>query len=176
MSISEITHSPHTDGVLNVVHDLDAAIGDPSPSFTDLPAASPIPHVDDPDYVWDVFYHRAGLDDDVDVQAVNVATLCVLLCFLRAFTHRYSLRTGLPASFTDPYASDSDSEPEDEADEDSNGCITWLVPFSTSTDVGPQQKNIIRMIIPKKKTAIGTPPTAVGAFPYFSSSTSDDRA
>ncbi|EIM81721.1 uncharacterized protein STEHIDRAFT_142261 [Stereum hirsutum FP-91666 SS1] len=56
----------------------------------------------DPDYVWDVFFHRPGtLQDYANVG--NVGTL-----------------TGLPASFGDPDESDAESEPEDEADEDSN--------------------------------------------------------
>jgi hypothetical protein len=33
---------------------------------------------DDPDYVWDVFYHRAGLFNDYDAVA-NIATLYVNL-------------------------------------------------------------------------------------------------
>jgi len=60
----------------------------------------PIPTSDDPDYVWDVFYHRAGLQDYYD--AANVGTL-----------------TGLPGPLADGFASD-ESEEEDEADEDSN--------------------------------------------------------
>jgi hypothetical protein len=36
---------------------------------------APILTNDDPDYVWDVFYHRAGLPDDYDT--ANVATLYV---------------------------------------------------------------------------------------------------
>ncbi|KAI0056405.1 hypothetical protein BV25DRAFT_1872792 [Artomyces pyxidatus] len=65
-------------------------------------APSAEPASPDPDYVWDVFYHRAGLLNEYD-GITNVATL-----------------TGLPASFADPYMSDSESEEEDEADEDSN--------------------------------------------------------
>ncbi|KAI0316267.1 hypothetical protein OF83DRAFT_262772 [Amylostereum chailletii] len=89
------------------IHDIDPSSGPSSTSMTsstsnDLPAADPVPPTDDPDYVWDIFYHRAGLDND-EIKAVNIATL-----------------TGLPASFSDPYSSDSDTEPEDDADEDSN--------------------------------------------------------
>ncbi|KAI9447352.1 hypothetical protein BJY52DRAFT_1228295 [Lactarius psammicola] len=65
-------------------------------------APAPIPPRGDPDFVWDVFYHRAGLTNEYDA-AANVATL-----------------TGLPDSLADPYASASESEEEDEADEDSN--------------------------------------------------------
>ncbi|KAJ7505572.1 hypothetical protein B0H11DRAFT_1708405 [Mycena galericulata] len=54
------------------------------------------------DYVWDVFYHRPATLTEWN-EAANVGTL-----------------TGLPPSITDPYDSTSDSEPEDEADEDSN--------------------------------------------------------
>jgi len=55
----------------------------------------------DDDYVWDVFYHRPA---NLEWNAItNIGTL-----------------TGLPPSITDPNASDSDTEPEDEADEDSN--------------------------------------------------------
>ncbi|KAF8258930.1 hypothetical protein EI94DRAFT_1834689 [Lactarius quietus] len=78
----------------------------PSGSRSSAPVAVtapiPIPPSDDPDYVWDVFYHRAGLTNEYDA-AANVATL-----------------TGLPNSLADPYASASESEEEDEADEDSN--------------------------------------------------------
>ncbi|KAH9059905.1 hypothetical protein EDB87DRAFT_1684173 [Lactarius vividus] len=65
-------------------------------------APAPIPPRDDPDFVWDVFYHRAGLTNEYDA-AAKVATL-----------------TGLPNSLADAYASASESEEEDEADEDSN--------------------------------------------------------
>lgn len=67
-----------------------------------VPAPAPIPQRDDPDFVWDVFYHRAGLTNEYDA-AAKVATL-----------------TGLPNSLADAYASASESEEEDEADEDSN--------------------------------------------------------
>ncbi|KAF8470987.1 hypothetical protein DFH94DRAFT_770526 [Russula ochroleuca] len=65
-----------------------------------IPIPAPIPPIDDPDYVWDVFYHRAGLPD---YEAANVATL-----------------TGLPGPLADGYSPTSESEEEDEADEDSN--------------------------------------------------------
>lgn len=39
-------------------------------------APAPIPPRDDPDFVWDVFYHRAGLTNEYDA-AANVATLYV---------------------------------------------------------------------------------------------------
>ncbi|KAI0291783.1 hypothetical protein B0F90DRAFT_1774468 [Multifurca ochricompacta] len=68
-----------------------------------IDAPAPIPPSDDPDYVWDVFYHRAGLLNDHDAVG-NIATL-----------------TGLPGPLADAYASASESEEEDEADEDSNG-------------------------------------------------------
>ncbi|KAH9954000.1 hypothetical protein BC827DRAFT_1245554 [Russula dissimulans] len=73
-------------------------------AFPLFPIATPsqIPPRGDPDYVWDVFYHRSGLLNDRDA-AANVATL-----------------TGLPESLADAYASASESEEEDEADEDSN--------------------------------------------------------
>lgn len=49
-----------------------------SRSFAPIPIATPAPILpkDDPDYVWDVFYHRAGLFNDYDF-AANVATLYV---------------------------------------------------------------------------------------------------
>ncbi|ETW81994.1 hypothetical protein HETIRDRAFT_451648 [Heterobasidion irregulare TC 32-1] len=69
-----------------------------------LPVQMPPPSApsDDPDYVYDVFYHRAGalLENE---NVTNIGTLI-----------------GLPASFADPNSSDSESEEEDEADEDSN--------------------------------------------------------
>lgn len=78
----------------------------PSGSRSSAPVAVaapvPIPSSDDPDFVWDVFYHRAGLTNEYDA-AAKVAML-----------------TGLPDSLADPYASASESEEEDEADEDSN--------------------------------------------------------
>lgn len=37
---------------------------------------APIPPSDDPDYVWDVFYHRAGLLNEYDA-AANIGTLYV---------------------------------------------------------------------------------------------------
>ena len=40
-----------------------------------IPIPAPIPPSDDPDYVWDVFYHCAGLPDNYE--AANVATLYV---------------------------------------------------------------------------------------------------
>lgn len=48
-----------------------------SRSFAPVPITIPAPIQtnDDPDYVWDVFYHRAGLPDYYD--AANVATLYV---------------------------------------------------------------------------------------------------
>jgi hypothetical protein len=48
-----------------------------SRSFAPVPIAipAPVPPIEDPDYVWDVFYHRAGLLDAYD--AANVATLYV---------------------------------------------------------------------------------------------------
>ncbi|KAI0262443.1 hypothetical protein BC834DRAFT_1002584 [Gloeopeniophorella convolvens] len=67
-----------------------------------ISAPAPIPPTDDPDYVWDVFYHRAGLLNEYD-GVTKIATL-----------------TGLPEPLEDSYASSSDSEEEDEADEDSN--------------------------------------------------------
>ncbi|KAK0210936.1 hypothetical protein DFS33DRAFT_339401 [Desarmillaria ectypa] len=54
------------------------------------------------DYVWDVFYHRPSTLSEWN-EAATIGTL-----------------TGLPPSFMDPHDSDSDSEVEDEADEDSN--------------------------------------------------------
>ncbi|KAI0248311.1 hypothetical protein BJV78DRAFT_1237447 [Lactifluus subvellereus] len=76
-----------------------------SRSSAPIPIATPAPFPsrDDPDYVWDVFYHRAGLLNDYDAVA-NIATL-----------------RGLPGPLADAYASASESEEEDEADEDSNG-------------------------------------------------------
>jgi hypothetical protein len=40
--------------------------------------AAPVPILpsDDPDFVWDVFYHRAGLTNEYDA-AANIATLYV---------------------------------------------------------------------------------------------------
>ena len=48
-----------------------------SRSLAPAPITIPAPIVpnDDPDYVWDVFYHRAGLPNDYD--GANVATLYV---------------------------------------------------------------------------------------------------
>ncbi|KAI0299584.1 hypothetical protein BC826DRAFT_995379 [Russula brevipes] len=88
-----------------------------SRSFAPVPNAVPasFPLSDDPDYVWDVFYHRAGLLNDHDA-AANVATL-----------------TGLPESLGDAYASASESEEEDEADEDSNGTSHSLSNLSRPT-------------------------------------------
>ncbi|KAH9968335.1 hypothetical protein BGW80DRAFT_1254476 [Lactifluus volemus] len=76
----------------------------PSRSTAPVPIVMPLPILprDDPDYVWDVFYHRAGLLNDYDAVG-NVATL-----------------SGLPEPLADAYASASESEEEDEADEDSN--------------------------------------------------------
>src|SRR5579863_8896813 len=47
-----------------------------SRSFAPVPVATPAPVLprDDPDYVWDVFYHRAGLTNDYDTTA-NIGTL-----------------------------------------------------------------------------------------------------
>ncbi|KAF8916968.1 hypothetical protein CPB85DRAFT_1286963, partial [Mucidula mucida] len=59
----------------------------------------------DDDYVWDVFYHRPSTLSEWN-SAATVGTL-----------------TGLPPSLTDPYDSDSESEVEDDADEDSNGTV-----------------------------------------------------
>ncbi|KAI0051508.1 hypothetical protein FA95DRAFT_1554601 [Auriscalpium vulgare] len=74
----------------------------PSGSGQAITVPASLPPLDDPDYVWDVFYHRAGLINEFD-NTIHIATL-----------------TGLPSSFGDPFASDSESEEEDEADEDSN--------------------------------------------------------
>ncbi|TFY72883.1 hypothetical protein EVG20_g151 [Dentipellis fragilis] len=65
------------------------------------PGVPPASNVEGPDYVWDVFFHRPGALNYTSVS--NIGTL-----------------TGLPASFADPFSSDSESEPEDDADEDSN--------------------------------------------------------
>ncbi|KAI0271794.1 hypothetical protein BGY98DRAFT_1006032 [Russula aff. rugulosa BPL654] len=74
-----------------------------SRSLAPVPITIPPPILtnDDPDYVWDVFYHRAGLTDRYD--AANVATL-----------------TGLPGPLADGFTSADESEEEDGADEDSN--------------------------------------------------------
>jgi hypothetical protein len=47
-----------------------------SRSFAPVPIATPAPVLprDDPDYVWDVFYHRAGLINEYDA-AANIGTL-----------------------------------------------------------------------------------------------------
>lgn len=103
------------------------------PSPTKALTARPEDQDPDPDYVWDVFFHRPGtLQDYANVG--NVGTLYVVHLFpvftlhLHGFLPRIdrhisfpSPRTGLPASFGDPDESDAESEPEDEADEDSNG-------------------------------------------------------
>jgi hypothetical protein len=49
-----------------------------SRSFAPVPIATPpsFEPSDDPDYVWDVFYHRAGLLNDYDA-VTNIATLYV---------------------------------------------------------------------------------------------------
>ncbi|KAA1473809.1 hypothetical protein DENSPDRAFT_297712 [Dentipellis sp. KUC8613] len=75
----------------------------PAPAATSplSPGAPPATNAEDPDYVWDVFFHRPGALNYASVS--NIGTL-----------------TGLPASFSDPFSSDSESEPEDDADEDSN--------------------------------------------------------
>ena len=96
-----------------------------SRSFAPVPVATPAPVLprDDPDYVWDVFYHRAGLTNDYDA-AANIGTLYVNSWHPSKGVRGDDFcpcRTGLPEPLTDPYASASDSEEEDEADEDSNG-------------------------------------------------------
>ncbi|KAL0960871.1 hypothetical protein HGRIS_005886 [Hohenbuehelia grisea] len=65
------------------------------------PAKSPTEDTDD--YVWDVFYHKPVTLSEWNSVAANIGTL-----------------TGLPPSLTDLDDSDSDSEVEDEANEDSN--------------------------------------------------------
>ncbi|KAG1880718.1 hypothetical protein C8R48DRAFT_172108 [Suillus tomentosus] len=68
-----------------------------------LSAAPPVE-----DYVWDVFYRRPCTLSEWNSVA-NIGTL-----------------EGLPPSLDDPYSSDSDSEEEDNADEDSNGIsVVW---------------------------------------------------
>ncbi|KAH9952940.1 hypothetical protein BC827DRAFT_1251429 [Russula dissimulans] len=88
-------------------------------AFPLVPIATPsrIPPRGDPDYVWDVFYHRSGLLNDRDA-AANVATL-----------------TGLPESLADAYASASESEEDDEADEDSNDArLVQPEPFNCTAE------------------------------------------
>ena len=78
----------HRDTIQWVVHDMKPHLsrgaestGSLTPSGSrilapiQIPMPAPIPPSDDPDYVWDVFYHRAGLPDDYE--AANVATLYV---------------------------------------------------------------------------------------------------
>jgi len=50
-----------------------------SRSFAPVPIVTPVPILssDDPDYVWDVFYHRSGLLNDRDA-AANIGTLYVV--------------------------------------------------------------------------------------------------
>lgn len=55
------------------------------------------------DYVYDIFYYRPSTWSEQQA-AAGMATV-----------------TGLPAEFEDDYELATDSEPEDEADEDSNG-------------------------------------------------------
>ena len=118
-----------------------------------MPIPAPAPPAEDPDYVWDVFYHRARLNEYDKIG--NVGTLWVFsltlsdhiahcLCFIR---------TGLPASFADPFSSDSESEPEDEADEDSNGKPKTSSLVILVTDP-PQRRNTIRTIIRTRKALI----------------------
>ncbi|VDB94146.1 unnamed protein product [Peniophora sp. CBMAI 1063] len=89
------------------VHDIDPSASSPSTSSAGgvpIAAPAPLPPTDDPDYVWDVFYHRAGLMDDLEeLPAVNVGTL-----------------TGLPGNFDAGDSDDEESVEGDEADEDSN--------------------------------------------------------
>ncbi|KAH9043526.1 hypothetical protein EDB83DRAFT_2318014 [Lactarius deliciosus] len=78
-----------------------------------VPAPAPIPPRDDPDFVWDVFYHRAGLTNEIRCRRKS--------CDVTVGRELLARRTGLPNSLADAYASASESEEEDEADEDSNG-------------------------------------------------------
>jgi hypothetical protein len=77
----------HRDTIQRLVHDMKPHLsraaestGSLTPSGSrslapiQIPIPAPIPPIDDPDYVWDVFYHRAGLPD---YEAANVATLYV---------------------------------------------------------------------------------------------------
>jgi hypothetical protein len=113
-----------------------------SPSRRDpvpISAPAPLPPTDDPEYVWDVFYHRAGLADDYEEKPnVNIATLCASLLQTNCAPLKF-VRTGLPASFDDPDSSDDESELEDEADEDSNGTITLA--FSANIIQCPSSTN-----------------------------------
>lgn len=96
------------------VHDIDTSAEASGSSSAGVPIAAPapLPPTDDPDYVWDVFYHRAGLmDDDLEeLPAVNVGTL-----------------TGLPGNFDAGDSDDEESVEGDEADEDSNGTYSSLL-------------------------------------------------
>ncbi|KZV76199.1 hypothetical protein PENSPDRAFT_646478 [Peniophora sp. CONT] len=88
------------------LHDIDPSAQSSASSSAGVPIAAPapLPPTDDPDYVWDVFYHRAGLMDDLEeLPAVNVGTL-----------------TGLPGNFDAGDSDDEESVEGDEADEDSN--------------------------------------------------------
>jgi hypothetical protein len=85
------------------IHDMSPP-GTPSAAKSVEQSPTPVPESksESGDYVWDVFYHRPTKLCEWNAVA-NIGTL-----------------TGLPPSTTDPYDSDSDTEPEDEADEDSN--------------------------------------------------------
>ena len=101
------------------VHDIDPSSDASASCSSGVPIAAPapLPPTDDPDYVWDVFYHRAGLMDDLEeLPALNIGTL-----------------TGLPGNFDAGDSDDEESVEGDEADEDSNGmsnlehyiCRSW---------------------------------------------------
>ena len=104
------------------VHDIDPSSDASASSSSGVPIAAPapLPTTDDPDYVWDVFYHRAGLMDDLEeLPAVNIGTL-----------------TGLPGNFDAGDSDDEESVEGDEADEDSNGMFLIKVPCSSPNSLG----------------------------------------
>jgi len=143
-------HQPPT------VHDINPAeLSPPIQPFSKPPvpirAPAPLPLTDDPDYVWDVFYHLAGLADDYEeMPNANIGTLCVRPWGSGTLAGLIShARTGLPASFDDPYSSDEDTEPEDEADEDSNGVLTIYFLRGHYTQE-PKRRNTIKTTIPTK--------------------------
>jgi len=131
-------------------------------SFEESSAAVTESKSEGDDYVWDVFYHRPTKLSEWNAIA-NIGTLCVhiysqrllLSCSVFLLLNGWH-RTGLPPSTTDPYDSDSDTEPEDEADEDSNGMLSS---FSNSGCYGVrtpclQRKSITKTTIRMKRMTV----------------------
>jgi len=88
-STSQANYFFNASNIYRTVHDIKPSAPRPAESTGSLtPSGSrslapvpiitpaPIPPSDDPDYVWDVFYHRAGLLNEYDA-AANIGTLYV---------------------------------------------------------------------------------------------------